>query len=263
MNPERAYIPAIKLNNGEVLSGEAHSILALKAFEMGFHENLVAGHLNAKENFLPVYPKDEDIVPKIKSKPEALEFAHLCSKTQRDACERLSKNGNKYFKIVVERWDTLRRLPMVVAAKRLDNNYIYTDGPSHGEIIRFHPDITFVETASHTHQLAIAGFLHDDGRFLTREQAALVSKQLTGVVLNEGKMISGEEWIPHIEDENDAKDYGERMHFKGLGIAKQRIDIFTSLRKHSKHIKLLKIAIKICERKKALEIYSRLNRSKR
>lgn len=262
MNPERAYTPAIKFETGEILSGEPHPILALKAIEMGVQDNLISGHLNAKDDFLPIYPQDEDLIPKINSERVAIKFAHECSKSQRDACERLSKNGDEILKVVVERWNTLRRLPMIVAAKRLDNDHIYTDGASHGQIVGFHPDLTFVQSAADTHQMAIAGFLHDDGRFLTRQQAALVSKTLTGVVLNEEKMISGEEWIPHIEDEDDAIDYGNRMHFKGLAVAQQRIDVFTSLRKHKNHVKLLMIATRICERKRAREIYSRPERSK-
>jgi len=260
MNPERAYSPAIKLSSGEVLSGGAHFVLALEAMDMGLLDNLVSGHVNAKGEFCPMYPNDEDLIPKIITKYDALEFAHSCSKDQRDACERLSSNS-PVLKIVVERWDTLRRLPLTVAAKRLDNNHIYTDGVSHGAIINFHPDITFVETAAGTHQLSIAGFLHDDGRFLTRQQAAIVGMSLTGVLLNEEKMISGEEWIPHLEDEDDAKDFGNRMHFKGLAIARQRTDVLKSLRKHPEHIKLLTIAIEECERKKSREIHLRSDRS--
>ncbi len=261
MNPERAYTPAIRLESGEILSGEPHSILALKAMETGEYEGLISGHLNAKNEFLAVYPKDEDIIPKIKNKANALSFAYKCSKGQRDACERLSNNGNKILKIVVDVWDNLMRLPMVVAAKRLDNNYIYTDGASHGNIRNFHPDITFVETAADTHQLAIAGFLHDDGRFLTRQQAAMLCKHLTGVVLNEEKMLSGEEWIPKLKDEKDAENFGNRMHLKGFAIAKQRIHVFKSIRKNLDHVELLKIAIKTSERKRTSEIYSRPRRS--
>ena len=256
MNPERAYTPAIKLESGEILTGDPHPILALKAIEMGHHYGLVSGNVNAKGKFLPMYPKDEELIPKIITKRNAIEFAHNCSKRQRDACERLSKD-KPILKLVVERWDTLRRLPLIVAAKRLDNGYIYADGVSHGEVVKFHPDITFVETASDTHQLAIAGFLHDDGRFLTREQAAVVAKSLTGVLLNEEKMISGEEWIPRLEDEDDAIDYSEKMHMKGLAIARQRIDVFTSLKKHQNHVKLLTLATILCERKLAREIHSR------
>lgn len=261
MNPERAYHPAIKLNSGEVLSGEVHSILALRAIEMGLQDNLIAGNVNAKGKFCPMYPADKDLVPKIHNYIEALKFAHNCSKGQRDACERLSKNGNKHFKTVVEKWDNLRRLPLVVAAKRLDNNYIHTDGVSHGELINFHPDIAFVKTAADTHQLSIAGFLHDDGRFLTREQAAKVSISMTGFVLNENKMLSGEEWIPKIEDKDDALDLGRRMHFKGVAVARQRIDVFRSLKKHINHANLLHIAIGEFERKIVREIHSRSKKS--
>jgi len=260
MNPERAYSPAIKLSSGEVITGESHPILALRAIEMELSNNLVAGHLNVKEHFLPIYPKDEDIIPKIKHEVNALKFAHSCSMGQRNACERLSKNGNKFLKTVVKRWDSLRRLPLVVAAKRLDNDYIYTDGASHGEIINFHPDITFVKTAADTHQLSIAGFLHDDGRFFDRQQAAMVGLNLTGFMLNEEKMISGEEWIPHLKDKDDAIDFGNRMHFKGLYIAKQRVDVFKSLRKHLEYVELLQTAIEICERKKTREIRFRLKK---
>jgi len=259
MNPERAYSPAVKMSNGEVITGEYHPILALRAIDMGLDKNLVSGNVNAKGKFCSMHPTDEEIIPKIKNEFRALEFAHSCSKGQRDACERLSES-NQLLKMVVERWDTLRRLPLIVAAKRLDNDYIYTDGASHGEIINFHPDITFVKTAADTHQLSIAGFLHDDGRFFNRQQAAIVAINLTGVLLNEEKMISGEEWIPHLKDEDDAIDFGNRMHFKGLNIAKQRVDVFKSLRKHLEYVELLKVAIEICERKKAREIYSRFKR---
>ena len=261
MNPERAYQPAIKLSDGEVLSGEAHSILVLRAVEMGLQDNLTAGHLNAKGIFFPVYPTDEDLIPKIDNEISAIEFAHSCSKGQRDACERLS-NGNHYFKFVVERWDSLKRLPMFCAVKRLDNGHIYLDVPAHGSTLRRHPELTFVETATDTHQLAIAGFLHEDGRFLNRLQAAQVMTSITGITLNQEKMLSGEEWIPKLESEDDAVALGRRMHERATFIAKDRINVFTSLRKNEEHVEFLKIALKENERRMVSEIYSRSKRSK-
>ena len=108
--------------------------------------------------------------------------------------------------------------------------------------------------------MSIAGFLHDDGRFFDRQQAAMVGLNLTGFMLNEEKMISGEEWIPHLKDKDDAIDFGNRMHFKGLYIAKQRVDVFKSLRKHLEYVELLQTAIEICERKKTREIRFRLKK---
>lgn len=261
MNPERAYKSAIKLSDGRILAGEDHLLLTMKAIDMG-EEKMVAGHLNSKEEFYPIYPKDEDLIPTIDDKYDAVEFAHSCSKGQRDACERLSK-GNDWFAFVVERWDSLRRLPLIAAVKRLDTGYIYFDRASHGGITLQHPDLTLVETASDTHKMAIAGFLHEDGRFLDRIQSAKVVMSITGILLNEDSMLSGEEWIPVIKDEADALDLGQKMHLKGSIIARERINVFTSLKKHLDHVELLKIALKEYERKMAIEVHSRPYKSKR
>ena len=241
MNPKAAYARAVRLSNGVVLSGEAHSILALKAISMGLEDNLVSGHVNYEGKFRPMYSIDKEIIPKIKSEEDAIKFADRCSKGERNACERLTKN-NKFLQIVVDRWDNLRRLPMIAAGKRLDNGYIYTDGVAHGSIKALHPDITFNKTAADTHQLCIAGFLHDDGRFFDRKQAAAVCLQITGIVLNEDSMISGEEWIPILKDKDDARDFGQRMHLKGYHHAINRIDMFRTLKKNLEHIYFLEIA---------------------
>jgi len=243
MNPRAAYTPAIKLSTGEILSGDSHSVLALKAIGMGFKDNLISGNLNYNHQFYPMNPTDEDLVPKIENEKGAIKFGSECSKGERDACERLI-HKNELLHIVVQRWDNLRRLPMVAAAKRLENGVIYTDAVAHGAIKNLHPDITFSESISDTHFLSIAGFLHDDGRFFDRRQAAQICLSLTGIALNKEKMVSGEEWIPLIKDRDDAIDFGQRMHMKGFHHAKERIDIFTSLKKHLDHVKLLRMALK-------------------
>lgn len=262
MNPKAAYKPAIKLSDGTILSGRSHTILALKALSIDIDHNLIAGNLNYMGDFFPMYPKDEDLIPDIYSEKYALEFAHSCSKGQRDACERLIPK-NEFLKIVVERWDTLKRLPLTVAVKRGDNGHIYTEGSAHGAIGLNHPDLTFVKTAADTHVLSTAGFLHDDGRFLDRQQAAHVCLSLTGIVLNKEKMLSGEEWIPPLKNKEEALEFGQAMHERAKSLARQRIDAFTSLRKHPEHVEFLKIAVAEHERKMAREIHSRDRSRKR
>lgn len=183
------------------------------------------------------------MIPNITDEKSALIYASECSKGERDLCEELSQ-GDDLFKVVVDRWDSLKRLPLIVAVKRDD--HIYFDGPSHGSIVKKHPELTFVEADNL--QFSIPGFLHDDGRFLTREQAANVGLYLTGILLNERQMLSGEEWIPKIETKDDAEELGLNMHFRGYNIAKQRINIFRSLKKHEQHIKFLTIAIDLFEK---------------
>jgi len=242
MNPKRISIPAVRLSDGEIISGDHHTILTLKAIRMGYKGTLVSGNLNYEGKFYPMYPIDEELIPKLKSENDAIKFAEKCSKGERDACKRLS-SGDDLLKAVVTRWDSLRRLPMVVGAKRLDNNYIYTDGIAHGNFVTRHPDITFVKSAAHWKQLAIAGFLHDDGRFLTREQAASVCMKLSAFPINKDKLISGEEWVPPLKNEGDAKDFGKRMHIKGRDQVSNKINIFKYLKKNLEYVKLLEVAL--------------------
>ena len=138
---------------------------------------------------------------------------------------------------------------MVLAIKRLDNNYVYTDGCAHGVIIIKHPDITLVETAAHWKQLAIAGFLHDDGMFLTREQAANVCLGLGGFPL-EKRLLSGEEWVPPLKDKDDAIDFGKKMHTRGYEQVIHKIRIFSYLKKNLEYVELLEVALEVYKGKK-------------
>lgn len=240
MNPERFCTPALRLEDGKLLTGHSHLELAFEAMEMGLERYAVVGHVDSKGIFRPIYPIDEELIPNLKNENDAIKFAENCSKSERDACERLS-TGNDLLKVVVNRWDSLRRLPMVIGIKRLDSNYVYTDGAAHGTIVTRHPDITLVESASHWKQLAIAGFLHDDGMFLTREQAANVCLGLGGFPL-EKRLLSGEEWVPPLKDKDDAIDFGKKMHNKGYNQVIHKIRIFSYLKKNLEYVDLLKIA---------------------
>jgi hypothetical protein len=243
MNPKRISIPALRLPDGKVLKGRSHIELA---FEVNLERNAIVGHVNYEGVFKPIFPIDEEIVPKLKCEKDALEFAESCSKGERDACERLSEK-NDLLKLVVTRWDQLKRLPMVVASKRLDNNYIYLDGVAHGTNVLNHPDITYTKTDDPHKTMAIPGFLHDDGRFLSRQQAANVCVSLGGICM-ENRLLSGEEWIPPLNNEEQAEDFGKNMHYKAYGQIKQRSLVFKSLKKHSEHIKLLEVALEIYKR---------------
>ena len=87
------------------------------------------------------------------------------------------------------------------------------------------------------------GFLHDDGRFLSREQAANLVQYLTGYTINEHQLISGEEWIPRLDDDNQARLWAARMHPRAVSIVRLRINIFNARRKHQGHVRLLKLAL--------------------
>ena len=243
MNEKRISIPALRLPNGEVLTGNSHIELA---FEANLERDAVVGHVDYKGNFKPIFPIDEELIPKLKNRIEALNFAESCSKGERDACERLSKR-DELLKVVFKRWDQLKRLPMVVASKRLDNNYIYLDGVSHGINVLNHPDITYTKIDNPHKTMAIPGFLHDDGRFLTREQAANVCRMLGGICIGD-RLLSGEEWIPPLNNEEEAKLFGRNMHIKAFRQITDRMRIFKALKKHLEHIKLLEVVVEIYQR---------------
>ncbi len=87
------------------------------------------------------------------------------------------------------------------------------------------------------------GFLHDDGRFLSRSRAANLVHKMGLFTINEHEMLSGEEWIPRLEDDRDAIQWAARMHPRAVSIVRLRINIFNARRIHRDHVRLLKLAL--------------------
>ena len=91
--------------------------------------------------------------------------------------------------------------------------------------------------------LCIPGFLHDDGRFFDRKQAADYYIKHGGVPINENELMSGEEWITPIKSVEDAVDLRNHFHPHGARRAEIRISIFEAKRIHYFHVYLLKIVL--------------------
>ena len=141
--------------------------------------------------------------------------------------------SNKFDKITIERWNELVKLPLTLAIKTKTGE-IYLDGNAHGDV-RLRHDLGNKEF--------IRGFVHDNGMFMTAEEAQAFVKMKTGYTTSEETLMSGEEWIPKIEDSDAAKEIGKKLHQYGRDAARTRINIFESKKINHNHVRLLKIMV--------------------
>jgi hypothetical protein len=145
----------------------------------------------------------------------------------------LLKPSNKFHKIAIERWNELVKLPLILAVKAKRTGKIYLDGNAHGDVRVKH---------NLENNEFIRGFVHKD-RFITAEEAQAFVKKETGYTTSNETLMSGEEWIPKIEDSNDAVKLGRKLHQYGRDAAQMRINIFENKKINHNHVRLLKIMI--------------------
>lgn len=142
--------------------------------------------------------------------------------------------SNKFDKITIERWNELVKLPLTLAVKAAKTGEIYLDGNAHGDV-RLKHDLGNKEF--------IRGFVHDNGMFMTAEEAQAFVKMKTGYTTSDETLMSGEEWIPKIEDSDAAKEIGRKLHDYGKSAAEIRINTFGAKKINHNHVRLLKIMI--------------------
>lgn len=248
----RKIIPAIRLPDGRILSGGSHSSLLLEAIGLGVENGMDSGYLNDDGAFKPTYPKPSDFLPKkIKGKRHAIAMADRASWAMRDAAVSLIRSGrddDEFLKIFVDRMNSLCHLPMMPAIRNTDSGEVFSGALLHTRIKPMYPNLVPASTLdrySGPVSPAELGWVHFDGRFLTKAQAAYIATSLTGVTIDPHRFVAGEEWIPRLDSEEDAIYLGMHFHFRGRHSAKQRIKIFDSIKKYRKHCKLLKIALDV------------------
>jgi hypothetical protein len=197
--------PAIKVSDGKIFTGDDHIFLVIKALDSGYEPTeLQAGNINKNEIFCPIFPKDRDLVPELNSKPQAWDFARRAGKGQRDAAFRLGEKDELYRFAAME-WDGLARLPIVAAIRDRKTKRIIFDYATHGENSYNHPEIESLEK----------GFLHDNGEFIDRKAAGLLVESAIGIRLGEKSLVSGQEWIPYISSDDEARELSKHIHHKG------------------------------------------------
>jgi hypothetical protein len=225
----------------------------MRAIELGLSEGAVGGHVDSHGIFRPVYPTPDDILPyKLSTKRYALEIASNASQQMRDAVGlhlAAGRDDAEGLEAFIERFDSFCGIPLIPAIRNTKTKKVFTGGVLHGGPMSQHPELSQVIVAFGDYVDPVeVGWQHFDGRYFTREEACVVAKSLTGVTMNDHRLISGEEWIPNLKDDEDAEIFGEHMHEHGLHNARTRVQIFTKMNKHIEHTRLLKIAIKIYER---------------
>jgi hypothetical protein len=262
MTVARDYIApaALRLPDGEILQGDDHLKLAMKAINEGHDPKLLSsGHINRLGQFCPMYPTDMDLVPKINTELDARQLVRSrnFSIDNRDAADRLSK-GNDLYEYMVKEFDSLLRpLPLVVCVKRLDNDTVFRSATNHGFVRRLHPEL-YSNDAEPTKGLmqtpASIGFIHDDGTYLSRKQAMDIQRVVSDLSFRGEELLGGEEWIPYPENEDEADSIGSKIHSSGYSMMCNRKNVLCGYSKRwmdkklEHHKKMIFIMMKSYER---------------
>lgn len=234
----RIAIPAIRLPDGEILQGEPHAVLLLRAIGRGFRAGLVGGFLDKMDKFRPVNPTADDLFPRIlPSESEALKRADSAAWRDIEGAElqlAAGREDSEFIKIYLDRFYSLGKLPIRTAMRCKRTKQIFSGTKIHPALNAYHPQVDLYE----------AGWLHEDGRFLTMEQTGGFIKGATGYCIQENRPLSGEEFLPRLDSKADAVHLGSHLHKHGHHHIKLRIHIFEERGIHLNHVELLKITNK-------------------
>jgi len=245
-------IPAVRLPGGEIIQGEPHAILCLRAFERGISEGLIGGHVDRRGVFCPVYRTPEDAWPfKVSTREYGIELANGGDWIRRWGAGDLVKAGrddSDGLQAYIDRWDSFCHIGLTPAIKNVETGEVFCGVELHGELTAQHPELfngRIVEVAdgsTYPKQLEVGWAEIDTWRYLTREQAREYSIGATGYATSTN-LISGEEWFMKLETAEDAKYLGRHWHRHGFYHAKNRSNIFKNRGINLDHVALLGIAI--------------------
>ena len=249
---ENVCIPAVRLPGGEILKGEPHTILCMRAFERGISEGLIGGHIDRRGVFCPVYRTPEDAWPfKVSTREYGIELANSGDWIKRWAAGDLVKAGrddSDGLQAYIDRWDSFCNIGLTPAIKNVETGEVFCGVELHGELSAQHPELSYSRKTEVADGSITPGHLSvgwaevETKRYISREQAREYSISVTGYATSTN-LISGEEWFIKLETTEDAKYLGRHWHRHGFYHAKNRSNIFKNRGINLDYVALLETAI--------------------
>lgn len=138
--------------------------------------------------------------------------------------------------VIIDRFKSLMRLPLTAAIKHRVTGEISYNSHWHGTMERNLGEVVPLKKYDY-------GFVYDAGWWLTRQEAAAFANHKGSYPANDNSFISGEEWIPPLNNEEEAIEWSGKMHQRGYEQAQVRLAIFQSKDRHPEYARLLQIAI--------------------
>jgi len=241
MKRDRDPVRAIRFPDGEVLTGNSHTELALRGIEMGhgFYKKMDAGWLDYRGVFRPLKPKPNEVfVGTIGTPDGAIRRARDASWDQMYAAEELlevERYDHDNLRVFIDEFKKLGSIELIPAIEGISGR-VWACGTRHGEIRVRYPECMMERNTT--------GFVDLDGRFYNRAQAAQIQLQLTGHCTNKKNLVTGEEWIMKMETEADAIHQGRHFHRLGFNHACMRLNVYKTKGIHPNYRELLQIAIR-------------------